>query len=939
MPDSDSNASGNRLGGTYPHVKYRSNDIESWKCEMYDIFLSLDLDYVVDNAEWKHVDFCAILGKDPNNFPEASSRRKYKQMQARANTMLRLATSTNQHRLIRGFGSETFKIWQFLSRAPTSTNKRSRISELVATLYTTRVSTAGSYKMFASNLDETILKLDDLGAKPDDEDIKDHFLRGLDTSEFVERIETAISKPDYAATRAYVDNSVDLRARYQRIRSSTASKSSINNLGTTGSDICRGFAKTGKCTRKSCPWKHPNRRQPRKDQRRNNNSRSSNPPQGAKTGDCFAFVRTGKCSRNNCSYNHPSSTGAAKSNGQVNHISSSCIYCGSSHSGECQVAMMLMKDFIKSKGKSSSSSSSSRKEKASADQVTARDIPESAFDRMFRQEIQKATIDHITTTEQYLSLDYLSKPSTFELKFEPPIELLPAENSLLNRLQTSRPKMILDSGCLGKHALPPGAASIYNRQACNVEVTAAFGKPQMISSKGDATILDNNNKEFHLSDVIEVPGLSKGLISSRLLANQGNVQVLWPDKLEIYDVKNFHIARQCRPKHTGTVDSDGAWLLNSESIDMATHPSDTSLAQTDHQVNANAHQMKKIKPPAEGTAAFKKGNDLLISWHNRMGHLNFQDLRHLRPWGLEWVPTTNPICSCCRVNKLKAASKKSKSKVQRTAPPTDDGKVRIHYDLSGRLPDSIHGHKQFLLIKNSRDGTIEATPLAVKSDAAEVVLQYARRLQTTYPGNEVAYVFPNQGTHYDFISDNAPELISRKMKIALGTMGISLSPIPPHTPWKNGMVEREMGTIKNMVKCMLASSRMPKSFWSLAVVYAATTRNFCPSSSRGHVAPTQLKTGVRLTPDDFQKFKPFGTGVVVLIQPYQKRKGLRPSGVPGIFVGICPSRGCGMVLNPLSNKIIYSDDLSFDFTTHSGYNILQGVRSVRIKGVHQLNIS
>ena len=118
-----------------------------------------------------------------------------------------------------GLGQNTFKIWNYLCKAPTDNNKRSRISELIATLYNTKVSNCGGYKAFASTFDSIILKLEHLKAKPDDADIKDHYLRALDTNEFIERIEVAFGKTDYTKCREYIDNSVDLRSRYQRIRS------------------------------------------------------------------------------------------------------------------------------------------------------------------------------------------------------------------------------------------------------------------------------------------------------------------------------------------------------------------------------------------------------------------------------------------------------------------------------------------------------------------------------------------------------------------------------------------------------------------------------------------------------------------------------------------------------------------------------------------------
>ena len=285
------------MTGSFPYVKYRPNDVSAWKAEMYDIFMSLDLEYAVDTDtdQLDHKIFCEdYLNKDPNTIKQSRSKRLFTKMQARCNTMLRLATSASQHRLMLGLGQNTFKIWNHLCKAPTDSNKRSRVSELIATLYTTKVSTCGGYKAFRSTFDSIILKLEHLKAKPNDDDLKDHFLRALDTTEFIERIEVAFEKTDYAKCRQYIDNSVDLRSRYQRIRSNT---SRVSTLNLSSDDICRGFAKTGKCTFKSCRWKHPGRR----DQNSNNNSSKSNsnkntntnskrdPPAGAKPRRLLCF--------------------------------------------------------------------------------------------------------------------------------------------------------------------------------------------------------------------------------------------------------------------------------------------------------------------------------------------------------------------------------------------------------------------------------------------------------------------------------------------------------------------------------------------------------------------------------------------------------------------------------------------------------------------------
>ena len=107
------------MTGSFPYVKYRPNDVSAWKAEMYDIFMSLDLEYAVDTDtdQLDHKIFCEdYLNKDPNTIKQSRSKRLFTKMQARCNTMLRLATSASQHRLMLGLGQNTYKIWNHLCK-------------------------------------------------------------------------------------------------------------------------------------------------------------------------------------------------------------------------------------------------------------------------------------------------------------------------------------------------------------------------------------------------------------------------------------------------------------------------------------------------------------------------------------------------------------------------------------------------------------------------------------------------------------------------------------------------------------------------------------------------------------------------------------------------------------------------------------------------------
>lgn len=71
----------------------------------------------------------------------------------------------------------------------------------------------------------------------------------------------------------------------------------------------------------------------------------------------------------------------------------------------------------------------------------------------------------------------------------------------------------------------------------------------------------------------------------------------------------------------------------------------------------------------------------------------------------------------------------------------------------------------------------------------------------------------------------------------------------------------------NMVRCLLADKKMPKSFWPEAVMWSCYVLNRCPSAAVKEVTPQEAWTGLKPTVEHFRVF-----GCVAHVHiPHEKR--------------------------------------------------------------------
>ena len=80
-------------------------------------------------------------------------------------------------------------------------------------------------------------------------------------------------------------------------------------------------------------------------------------------------------------------------------------------------------------------------------------------------------------------------------------------------------------------------------------------------------------------------------------------------------------------------------------------------------------------------------------------------------------------------------------------------------------------------------------------------------------------------------TDNGGKYTSKEFEEYLCEEGVRHELTIPKCPEQNGVAERTNRTLVEMVRAMLADSKLPKTFWAEALATAVYLRNRCPTKS------------------------------------------------------------------------------------------------------------
>lgn len=296
----------------------------------------------------------------------------------------------------------------------------------------------------------------------------------------------------------------------------------------------------------------------------------------------------------------------------------------------------------------------------------------------------------------------------------------------------------------------------------------------------------------------------------------------------------------------------------------------------------------------------------LLTWHEKMAHQNIKQVeRVLKINDVRVVQNSNFFCESCILSKqIRKSFKSSNTKSSKV------GEI-IHADLCGPMEvNSLGGSKYFLLIKDDYSHYRFVYFLKYKNEVYEHLKNFISLYRNIR--NEMFKVIRTDcGT--EFLNYNCENLLSE--------LGIVHEKTVPYCPEQNGKIEREMRTVVESARSMLASSGLGKHLWAEAVNCAVYVLNKTGTSSVSNKTPYTLWTNKIF---DINILKVFGSDAYIHI-PKQSRKKWDLKSKKGIFVGYSLHTKGYRIYLPDENKVEISCNVVFHPIPEENKNVVPKV--------------
>lgn len=363
-------------------------------------------------------------------------------------------------------------------------------------------------------------------------------------------------------------------------------------------------------------------------------------------------------------------------------------------------------------------------------------------------------------------------------------------------------------------------------------------------------------------DVLYCPEIATTLISASQLNARGNKVILdGSDSRIIHKLSGETIARM-------HLTSSGLYRL-----DASPHPS-------------------KVFASLAASLRSLDINDL----HRRLGHLAFDECKKLVYRGLvegvDALRGRQVLCTGCIEGKIHRAP------FHVTNSVTKNKLHRVHSDLAGPFPFSVHGCRYFVVFFDEFSKKLWVYFLVRKSDMFAKFREW-KSMAELQSGCVLR----------EFQSDNGGEYTSSGFKEYLGSKGILHRTSTAYTPQQNGKAERSIRTILERALSMLRSANLSDGFWQDAVDTAVHLINRSTRTGLKRMTPEESWTGAK---PDITNLRTFGCPAYVLI-PKEIRVGkLAHKTRRCTFVGYSATRKAWRFWNPVKRSVIESRDAVFD---------------------------
>ncbi|KAK4857018.1 hypothetical protein QYF36_023722 [Acer negundo] len=197
-------------------------------------------------------------------------------------------------------------------------------------------------------------------------------------------------------------------------------------------------------------------------------------------------------------------------------------------------------------------------------------------------------------------------------------------------------------------------------------------------------------------------------------------------------------------------------------------------------------------------------------WHERLGHMNFRDLRTLGKFNcVRDLPKirkkANGVSGPCQQGKQTKIMHK-KGKYLSTKEPLE----LLHMDLIGHMQTEGLGGKRYIFVCVDNFSRFTWTYfLREKSETFDKFKMLCTKIQNEMNSNikSIKRIRSDHGREFENVS----------FETYYGSVGISHEFSAPRTPQQNGVVERKNRVLQEMTRVMLLSNNVPRNLWVEAV--------------------------------------------------------------------------------------------------------------------------
>ncbi|CAI7880309.1 unnamed protein product [Closterium sp. NIES-54] len=231
-----------------------------------------------------------------------------------------------------------------------------------------------------------------------------------------------------------------------------------------------------------------------------------------------------------------------------------------------------------------------------------------------------------------------------------------------------------------------------------------------------------------------------------------------------------------------------------------------------------------------------------LLWHHRLGHPSLPHLRGMASRALvSGLPTSLPPHSPgpaptfvpCVEGRQRAAPHSS------SFPPTQAPLQTLHMDVWG--PAGVRGQRHeryFLLVVDDYSRYTTDFPLRNKDVVPEVLIDWIRGARC-----QLSESFGSGLPVLRLHSDRGGEFSSDLLRAFCRSEGIRQTFTLPASPQQNGIAERRIGMVMDIVRTSMIHAAAPHFLWPFAVQYAAHHINLQPRVSLPETTPTLRWTG------------------------------------------------------------------------------------------------